>query len=90
MTHSSANASYYLGKPAIEHIDVTTYPSVRAAWAELLRDRIDMLWEVGPDALDSMTSSSSVSVFTYTRRYQYASRSIRPRAQCDRRRYEER
>jgi peptide/nickel transport system substrate-binding protein len=71
MTSFKANASYYLGKPAIENIDVTTYPTVRAAWAELLRDRIDMLWEVDPDALDSMTSSNSVSVFTYTRRYQY-------------------
>ncbi len=30
------------------NIDVTTYPTVRAAWAELLRDRIDMLWEVDP------------------------------------------
>jgi peptide/nickel transport system substrate-binding protein len=71
MTSFKANASYYLGKPAIENIDVTTYPTVRAAWAELLRDRIDMLWEVDPDALDSMTSSNSISVFTYTRRYQY-------------------
>ena len=71
MTAFEANANYYLGKPAIEHIDVTTYPTVRAAWAELLRDRIDMLWEVGPDAVDSMTSSSSVSMFTYTRRYQF-------------------
>jgi MarR-like DNA-binding transcriptional regulator SgrR of sgrS sRNA len=65
MTSFKANSSYYLGRPAIENIDVTTYPTVRAAWAELLRDRIDMLWEVDPDALDSMTSSNSVSVFTY-------------------------
>jgi peptide/nickel transport system substrate-binding protein len=72
MTTFDANASYYLGKPEIKHIEVTTYPTVRAAWAELLRDRIDWLWEVGPDAVDSMTSSSSVAMFTYTRRYQFA------------------
>jgi len=72
MTAFDANSGYYLGKPAIEHIDVTTYPSVRGAWAEMLRDRIDMLWEVGPDAVDSMTSSNSVAMFTYTRRYQFA------------------
>jgi peptide/nickel transport system substrate-binding protein len=71
MTAFEANGRYYLGKAAISHIDVTTYPTVRAAWAELLRDRIDLLWEVGPDALDSITSSSSVSVFSYTRRYQF-------------------
>jgi peptide/nickel transport system substrate-binding protein len=73
MTAFAANRGYYLGKPAIEHIDVTTYPTVRAAWAEMLRERIDMLWEVGPDAMDSMTSSSSVAMFTYTRKgYQFA------------------
>ena len=71
MTAFDANTSYYLGKPEIQHIEVTTYPTVRAAWAELLRDRIDWLWEVGPDAVDSMTSSSSVAMFTYTRRYQF-------------------
>jgi len=71
MTAFTANAGYYLGKPAIEHINVTTYPTVRAAWAELLRDRIDWLWEVGPDAVDSMTTSNSVAMFTYTRRYQF-------------------
>lgn len=71
MTAFGANSGYYLGKPAIEHIDVTTYPTVRAAWAEMLRDRIDMLWEVGPDAVDSMTGSSAVATFPYTRRYQF-------------------
>jgi peptide/nickel transport system substrate-binding protein len=71
MTAFAANSGYYLGKPAIEHIDVTTYPTVRAAWAEMLRDRIDMLWEVGPDAVDSMTSSTAVATFPYTRRYQF-------------------
>jgi peptide/nickel transport system substrate-binding protein len=73
MTVFHANSGYYLGKPAIEHINITTYPTVRAAWAELLRDSIDWLWEVGPDAVDSMTSSSSVAMFTYTRKgYQFA------------------
>jgi ABC-type transport system substrate-binding protein len=73
MTAFEANSSYYLGKPEINHIDVTTYPTVRAAWAEMLRNRIDMLWEVGPDAMDSLTSSSSVAMFTYTRKgYQFA------------------
>ena len=71
MTAFDANSGYYLGKPAIQHIDVTTYPTVRGAWAEMLRDRIDMLWEVGPDAVDSLTSSTAVATFPYTRRYQF-------------------
>ena len=41
-----------------------TFPSVRAAWAELLRGQLDMLNEVGIDALDSLETSTSVSVFT--------------------------
>jgi len=37
----------------------------------MLRDRLDMLWEVSSEALDSMKASSTVSVFTYTRHYQH-------------------
>jgi len=66
-----ANPDYYLGVPAVTHVRVESYPSVRAAWAELLRNRIDMLWEVAPDALASLENANSISVFTFTRRYQY-------------------
>ena len=66
-----ANSDYYLGRPAIDRIVVNAYPSVRLAWAEMLRDRSDMVYDVGVDALDSLTSSRNVSVFTYIRHYQY-------------------
>lgn len=66
-----ANDEYYLGRPSIDRIVVTNYPSIRAAWADLLRDRIDMLYEVSDDAQDSLTGSKSVSVFSFTRPYQY-------------------
>ena len=70
-TDLRASADYYLGRPKIDRIHVETYPSVRTAWAEMLRDRLDMLWEVGSDALDSMRNSSTISLFTYTRHYQH-------------------
>jgi len=70
-TELRANADYYLGHPAIARITVSNYPNPRAAWAEMLRDRLDMLWEVGVDALDSMKNSSTISLFTYTRHYQH-------------------
>lgn len=70
-TEMRANADYYLGRPEIETIHVETYPSVRTAWAEMLRGRLDLLWEVGADALHSMENSSTVSVFTFTRRFQF-------------------
>jgi ABC-type transport system substrate-binding protein len=66
-----SNDSYYLGKPRITEIRIATYPTIRAAWAEMLRNNLDMLYEVGTDALDSLEVSNNVSVFTFTRRYQY-------------------
>lgn len=70
-TELRANADYPQGKPGIDRISVETFPSVRAAWAEMLRGRLDMLYEVGPDALDSLQASSNIATFTFTRRFQY-------------------
>jgi peptide/nickel transport system substrate-binding protein len=70
-TDLTAYSRYYLGPPAIGTVRVQTYPSIRTAWAEMLRDNLDMLWEVGPTALDSIQHSSNTSVFTFTRRYQH-------------------
>jgi len=66
-----ANRNYHLGRPTIDVITASTFPSVRSAWAELLRNNIDMLYEVGPDALDSLENATNVAVFTFTRIYQY-------------------
>ena len=71
LTELHGNADYYLGRPTIDRIVVESFPSVRAAWAELLRGRLDMLYEVGIDALDSLETSNNVSIFTFTRHYQY-------------------
>src|SRR5262245_41054926 len=70
-TELRANGAYYLGPPRIGDVQIQMFPSVRAAWAELLRNRLDMLYEVGFDALDSLESSRSIAVFTYVRHYQY-------------------
>lgn len=66
-----ANSGYYLGAPHVSEVHLSSFPEVRSAWAEMLRNRIDMLYEVGPDAFDSLQSSTSVALFTYTRHYQY-------------------
>lgn len=73
-THSAemtANARYYLGHPALSGIAIKAYPNVRAAWAELLRDRLDMLYEVSTDAIGSLRGASSASLYTFDRPYQY-------------------
>lgn len=67
----SANVNYHLGRPAVEKIVVSRYPSVRTAWAEMLRDHLDMVYELGRDARSSLESATSVNVFTYVRHYQY-------------------
>lgn len=66
-----ANSDYYDGKPAIDRIAVKTYPSTRSAWADLLRDQVDMLYEVGIDALDSLQRSNNVKIFIQQRSYAY-------------------
>jgi len=66
-----AHDGYYLGKPSINRIVISAYPNVRAAWADMLRDRLDMLYEVSVDALGSMEGASNVSLYTFDRPYQY-------------------
>jgi peptide/nickel transport system substrate-binding protein len=65
------NPSYYLGASEIERIQITNYPTVRAAWADMLRGQLDMVYELGTDAREAFESSTRISVFTYTRHYQY-------------------
>jgi peptide/nickel transport system substrate-binding protein len=64
-----ASPRYYGTKPFIDRILVKSYSSVRAAWADLLRGNLDMLYEVGVDALASLEPSSSTKVFTFQRPY---------------------
>jgi peptide/nickel transport system substrate-binding protein len=71
-TELRANNQYYLGRPVIDRLAVNTFPTARAAWAEMLRDHLDMLYEVSPDALDSLGRSNLIQVFNYVRHYQYA------------------
>ena len=66
-----ANNSYYDGRPLIDRIIIRPYESVRAAWADLLRGEVDMVYEVGVDALDSLEASSAIKTFTFQRGYAF-------------------
>jgi peptide/nickel transport system substrate-binding protein len=66
-----ANDHYYGGRPSIDRIVIKPYRSVRAAWADMLRGDVDMLYDVGVDELDSLQPSSGTKVFTYQRPYAY-------------------
>jgi len=63
--------AHYLGRPVIDEVRFQPYPSIRAAWAEMLRGNVDWLFEVGVDALDSLKTATNVSVFSFVRNYQY-------------------
>ena len=66
-----ANPDYYLGRPKVDRIVVNVYSSVRTAWAETLRDHVDMVWDVGVNLLESLQQATTVQVFSYVRNYQY-------------------
>jgi peptide/nickel transport system substrate-binding protein len=67
----TANDTYYLGAPLIKRVVIRTYPTVRGAWAEMLRGQVDMLYEVGLDAIDSLQASSQVALYSFPRTYSY-------------------
>jgi peptide/nickel transport system substrate-binding protein len=62
---------YYLGRPVTDRIAISTFPNARAAWAEMLRDRLDLLYEVDADAIDLMRESKSAALYSFDRPYQY-------------------
>ena len=66
-----ANPGYYSSKPLIDRIKVVPYTSVRAAWADMLRGQVDMLYDVGVEALDSLEASTAARVLTFQRGYEY-------------------
>jgi peptide/nickel transport system substrate-binding protein len=66
-----ANGDYYAGKPLLDRVIFRPYQSIRSAWADMLRGEVDMLYEVGIDALDLVQPSSQVQVFAFERPYAY-------------------
>ncbi len=60
---------YYKGHPTISNITITNYPTLRNAWAALMRDETDMLYEVGRDAADFVQAESKVKTYSFGRPY---------------------
>ena len=61
--------SYYLGTPSIARISVRSFDTLRTAWASLLRDELDMVYDVPADAIEFIRSDD-VDVFSVPRWYQ--------------------
>jgi len=64
-----ANDHYHGGKPLIDRIVIEPYKSVRSAWADMLRAKVDMLYEVGGDAFDLVKPARNTNLITFQRPY---------------------
>lgn len=64
-----AFAQYFRGRPALDQVLVTTYPTQRNAWAALMRGEIDMLYDISPEAFDFVKAETTVSTYTFQRPY---------------------
>ena len=67
-----ANRNHYSGPPAIDRIVVKPFDALRTAWAEMMRGRVDFLWEVGPDTAEFLSDRTTVEVRSFHGYYAYA------------------
>lgn len=63
--------NHYRGRPAVDRVEVQLFPDQRNAWGALMRDQVDMLYEVNRDSLEFVRGESSVRVATFPRPYVY-------------------
>lgn len=62
---------HYGGTPNIGRVVIRPYPTVRTAWAAMMRGEIDFLYEVGQDAREFIEGETSTTVFPFLRHYVY-------------------
>jgi peptide/nickel transport system substrate-binding protein len=67
----TALQNYYRGTPAIDRVTLKSYPTLRTAWAAMMRGEVDFLYEVGPEVVEFVQGESSLTVFRFLRNYAY-------------------
>jgi peptide/nickel transport system substrate-binding protein len=70
-TVMSAFPQYYRGIAAIDKLVWRLYPTVRTAWAAMMRGEVDFLYEVGPESREFLESETSVELYPFLRNYVY-------------------
>jgi len=60
---------HYLGTPEVRQIVWKPYPTLRTAWAGMMRGEIDFLYEVSQDAVEFVQGELSVKTFSVLRPY---------------------
>jgi peptide/nickel transport system substrate-binding protein len=61
--------NYYRGRPPLDRVEVTTYPTQRNSWAALMRGDIDMLYDVSREAVDFVEAETTVKTYSFLRPY---------------------
>jgi peptide/nickel transport system substrate-binding protein len=69
-TTLDVNERYYLGAPEIKRITLRAYPTLRTAWAALMRGEIEMVSDVAHDAVE-FVSNDTVGTYSFLRNYLY-------------------
>lgn len=74
-----AHEAYHGGRPQLDRVVVRPYPTLRTAWAALMREEIDVLYDLSRDAVE-FAKSSDIALHSYLRHYVYvvAFNSARP------------
>jgi ABC-type transport system substrate-binding protein len=62
---------YYRGIAAIDGLVWRLYPTVRTAWAAMMRGEVDFLYEVGPESREFLELETSVALYPFMRNYVY-------------------
>jgi peptide/nickel transport system substrate-binding protein len=65
-----AHRGYYQGTPKIDRLVIRPYSTLRTGWASLMREEIDVLWDVAHDSAEFI-ASSDVRLHSYSRNYLY-------------------
>lgn len=66
-----ANRTYHRGRPSMDVVTVTAFPTVRTAWAAMMRGEIDFLFEVPIQAREFVAAESRIALFRTERPYAY-------------------
>ena len=71
---------YYQGTSRIDRVVIRPYATLRTAWASMMRQEIDMLWDVAHDSSE-FVAGTDVAMHSYLRNYVYliAFNSSRPK-----------
>jgi ABC-type transport system substrate-binding protein len=62
---------YYRGRPQIDRVELRSYGTQRTAWGAMMRNEVDVLYEVAPEAVEFVQSGGDARAFGFLRPYVY-------------------